>query len=221
MSLVIKSWKVQSRPNAGQPYVQVIARRSGLISFLLSILGIDATTTLMVSRQGFEYERGSLAGFVRRVTPFAHVSSVLYGQYKPWKATAFVMFLSLLASSALLERREFMGAGLGVLAVGFAVALAYYFLNRQLTVAFAEDSGYEVGLTFKRSVVEGQNIDEKALKRLVMIIEALMRGDVASLSDVSMGGAPSGSRSAGTAPTNLSELVKGGGVQGSVISDPA
>lgn len=222
MALVIKSWKVQSRPGVGQPYAQVIARESGLISFVLSLLGIDATTTLIVSGQGFEFERGSLSGFLRRVSPYGHVSSVLYGRHKPWKKTVGLIMLSLFLGSSL------MGHGTGmtmlgtlVLFGGVGLSLLYYFLNRELTLAFAEDSGQQMGITFKRSVVEGQEIDEAALKQLVIIIEALLRGEQASLPDIRMGGAPAGARTAAAAPTGFGELVRGGGSAGSVIQQPA
>jgi hypothetical protein len=215
MALVIKSWKINSQPAKGEPYAQVIARQSGLISFLLSLIGVDATTTLIVSSQGFEFERGSLSGFVRRVTPFGHVSSVLYGRFKPWKKTVFFVTLSLGISVALMGMSKMFGVL--VLFGGVGLSLLYYFLNRELTIAFSDDGGIAVGIAFKRSVVEGQEIDEDALKRLVVIIEALLRGDAATLAPVSLGGMPDSARSRATAPTNIAELVAGGGPQGTVI----
>jgi hypothetical protein len=56
MALVIKSWSVKSKPEAGEPYVKVIARQSGFWSFIFSLLGIDATTTLVVSGTRIEFE---------------------------------------------------------------------------------------------------------------------------------------------------------------------
>ena len=92
MSLVIKSWSVKSTPIPGEPYVKVVARESGFWSFIFSLLGIDATTTLQVSDTRIEYERGSLSGFTRRLTPFEHISSSFYGNHKPWKsALAFLV----------------------------------------------------------------------------------------------------------------------------------
>lgn len=49
MALVIKSWSVNSNPAAGQPYVRIVGRESGIVSFILALVGIDATTSLIVT----------------------------------------------------------------------------------------------------------------------------------------------------------------------------
>lgn len=49
MALVVKSWKATSHPAPGEPNVEVVARDSGLLSFVLSVVGIDATVTLQIS----------------------------------------------------------------------------------------------------------------------------------------------------------------------------
>lgn len=199
MSLVVKSWSIKSRPAGDEPFARVVAREAGLLSFLLSLLGIDATTSLVVTRHGFEFEQGSLAGFRRNMTPFNHVSTVFYGRFKPWKVTGVFIVFSL----------SFLPLSVWLMLVGVVASLLFYYLNRELTVGFTESGGNNFGIVFKRSVVEGQEIDEVALRNFAVIVEALLRGDHKMLGAMSMGGAPSGARMAGVAPTNLGELVSG------------
>ncbi len=176
MALVIKSWTVNSKPPAGQPHIRILGRESGLLSFLLSLLGIDATTTLVVNSRHMEYESGSLAGFVREITTMEHVSSTFYGRHKPWKQAMII------AAVFWVVGFYFMGHSTGstvfgtiVLIVGLGLAALYYVLNRELTLGFRADSGQLHQLQFKRSVIEGQEINEEALRKIMILIEYLIK----------------------------------------------
>ena len=85
MALVIKSWQANSSAAPGEPYVSIVARESGLLSFVLSLLGIDATVKLQVTARHVFFEVGSLAGFNRLFVPLEHVCSSFYGRHKPWR----------------------------------------------------------------------------------------------------------------------------------------
>ena len=173
MTLVVKSWHVNSQPAAGTPYVRIIGRESGIGSFLFSLLGIDATTTFTVNQHRLEFESGSLSGFIRRLTPYAHVSSTFYGRFRPWKSALLMFFIFALLGVALAYAEIGRGTGIsGWLIFGGAiVAIIYYFLNRELMIGFYETSGDKMSITFKRSVIEGQEVNEAALENIIKIIE--------------------------------------------------
>lgn len=207
MALVIKSWAVNPNPPAGQPHVQIVGRESGLISFVLSLLGIDATTTLAVNARHIEYERGSLSGFERWITPMEHVSSTYYGRVKPWKTASVIAGLGLLLG--------FSAPGIyGLIFVLIGVGLAgvYYFLARNLTLGFIADSGKPAGLTFRRSVIEGQEINEDSLRSIITLIEHLIKPSGDSPAIVAVGGRPSSDRAATLAPLIKKELTPAGSV---------
>ncbi len=210
MALVIKSWSVKSNPALGEPYVKVVARESGLLSFILSLLGIDATTTLQVSATRIEFERGSLSGFIRRLTLFEHIGSTFYGRNKPWK-TALVIFAIFSFIGSAIGNSGFGGTSwtsvfflLGVLVAGL-----YYFLNRELTIGFTEDSGISSAIQFKRSVIEGQEINEEQLQKIIDVIEHLIKQQKADIGPIDIGGAPSSARQAAAAPMTFKEVMQG------------
>jgi hypothetical protein len=205
MALVIKSWSVKSSPAAGEPYVKVIARESGFWSFVFSLLGIDATTTMQVSSTRIEFEQGSLSGFIRRLTPFGHISSTFYGRHKPWKTALGFFGLCTAIGSAIGNGWAFLLFFL----VGLIGGGLYYFLNRELMIGFNEDSGASAVITFKRSVIEGQEIDETQLQKIISVIENLIKSQGTDLGHVDMGGAPSSARAASAAPTTFKEIVQG------------
>lgn len=205
MALVIKSWSVKSNPPQGQPHVKVVARESGFWSFIFSLLGIDATTTLQVTGTRIEFEHGSLSGFIRRLTTYEHISSTFYGRHKPWKTALGFLAFSLAIGSAIGDGWAFFA----FLVIGLIAAGLYYFLNRKLTIGFNEDSGEVMAITFKRSVIEGQEIDEVQLQKIIEVVEHLIKAGDVRPGSIDMGGSPGNGRMAGPAPTNLHELVKG------------
>ncbi|MGV0977202.1 MAG: hypothetical protein ACOYBO_14840 [Azonexus sp.] len=85
MALVIKKWSVSETAGQNGEYVHIHGREAGLLSFILSLLGIDPTTTLVVDAKSIYREEGSLAGFARTVTPISHVTTAGFGYKKPWK----------------------------------------------------------------------------------------------------------------------------------------
>lgn len=205
MALVIKSWSIKSNPSPGEPYVKVVARESGFWSFVFSLLGIDATTTLQVSSTRIEFERGSLSGFVRRLTLFGHISSTFYGRHKPWKTALAFFGICTSIGSAIHNGWGFLLFFL----VGLLGGGLYYFLNRELMIGFVEDSGTTAVITFKRSVIEGQEIDEDQLQKLIAVIENLIKKQTADIGHIDLGGAPASARAAGPAPTSFKEVMQG------------
>ncbi len=205
MALVIKSWSVKSKPNSGEPYVKVIARQSGFWSFIFSLLGIDATTTLVVSGTRIEFEQGSLSGFVRRLTTFNHISSSFYGSHKPWKTALMILGFCLFLGSVFRSG----WAVFAMLLIGCLIGAAYYFLNRELMIGFTEDSGAQVLIRFKKSIIEGQEIDEEQLLKIITIVEHLIKDSGQPIPDIVMGGAPDSARMAGAAPQNVQQILRG------------
>ena len=208
MALVVKYWKVTSRAAPGEPNVSIIARESGLLSFVLSLFGIDATTTLQVSARHVFHERGALSGYKRTFFPLEKVASTSYGRHKPWKKTAFFVALSILLGNTV---GGFGGALL--LVIGTALSLLYYFLRRNLSISVTNVATEKIELEIARSLIEGQEIDEKAAEGVVRVIEHLIKptaGVVAE--DMDLGSPGAGSPTTAAAPQTLAELGRSLGI---------
>lgn len=171
MALVIKQWSASDTPDGIGEYVRIHGREAGLINFLLSFVGIDPTTTLAIDNRSVRFEQGSIAGFVKQVTPLTSVSTASYGYHKPWFvainiATAGVLMMVFLDSIIL---------WIGLLLLIFAPI--YYFLNKKFFLKIADHSGGKpIEIVFKRSVIEGKSIDQDAGEKIVGIIEMLLLG---------------------------------------------
>jgi hypothetical protein len=181
-ALVIKSWRAETKPIDDQNnFVSITGREGGLIAWILSLMGIDPTTTILVGLERIEFSSASLAGTESRLIPLQSVCSSYYGYHKPWKAAAWIiaifMFVGLSIGSAVAEGGSQGGAFTSFIvtsAVGVVIALIYYFLNRTLTLGFVEHSGVINGIRFKRSVIENVDINQKQAKAVCIIVQRLI-----------------------------------------------
>lgn len=167
MALVIKKWKVSETAGQNGEFVHIHGREAGLLSFILSLLGVDPTTTFIVDAKSIRHEQGSLAGFERTVTPISAVAAAGFGYIKPWKKALIIAIII----GVILVFIPVIGQ-----LIAAVIGLAYYFLNKELYVRYLNSGTGRGELKFKRSIIEGQSIDEQAGERIVAIIEMLVLG---------------------------------------------
>ncbi len=163
MALVIKEWFASEEPNENGDYVFLSGREGGLVSWLLSVFGIDPTSEVKIQDDLIRFDTSSLAGIEKRIIPLASVSSAYYAYLKPWKVALLLIVIAL---------------GLVNVSPWFifflAVGPAYYFYNKELTIAVVEIAGTTSSFSFKASVIEGQSIDEDQAHKVIDIIRQLI-----------------------------------------------
>jgi len=163
MSLVIKEWYSSEQPNQNGEYVYLHGREGGLISWILSVFKIDPTSEVRVQGNMIKWDTSSLAGSEKRIVPIRSITSAYYGYEKPWKTALVITAIGFSLTS--------------VSAAFLLIALAgpvYYFLNKSLTVGIVEKSGWTGSFSFKRSVIEGQNISEEEAYKVIDVIRGLI-----------------------------------------------
>ena len=69
--------------------------------------------------------------------------------------------------------------GLIGLVAGFAIAFVFYFLNKIFTVGFVANSGIQQSIRFKKSVIEGQEINEAQAEYVSQIMIYLIESKAA------------------------------------------
>jgi hypothetical protein len=174
-SFVIESWKSSNKPvdDSGN-YVHIVGRSSGLLAGLLRLLRVDPRTRISIGIERLEYKRSTLAGTESRMIPLESISSAYYGHNKPWRESAAILLLFGVVAASLLRDPNGLPIALGVLVAGAAFAGLHYLLNRTLVLGFIEHSGLVSGISFKRSVVEGESIDEEAARQICKVVQRLL-----------------------------------------------
>jgi hypothetical protein len=158
---VIKSLYVSEQtPDSNGNYVRIAGRTGGLISWLLSQMAISPTVELCLKADILTFAEGSLEGFTQYHTPLQNICSTFYGYTKPWKEA--------LVLGAIIGALTFWIACIP----GIIIGILYYYLNKTLTIGFTTKSASRPHhINFKRSIIEGQNVDEAAVAEICRIIQ--------------------------------------------------
>ncbi len=162
MSLVIKKWYAGDEANKEGNFIHLVGREAGLLSWVLSLFKIDPTSEVEIKDNLIKFTSSSLAGQEKRIIPMKSITSAFYRYEKPWKIALFltVLFMPLFFS-------------------GLIIGPLYYILNKNLTVAVVEASGWVGSFSFKRSVIEGQNINEEEAYNVIERIRKLIESKTA------------------------------------------
>lgn len=168
---VITEWFASETPNENGIYVRIKGRTGGLISFILSLVGINPIVSLIVDRGNVRFMAGSLNGFESSVTPINKICSGDYGYTKPFLGSVIWVIIGIV----MIVLGDSKGSLIFSLFI-IAGALVYYFLHKTTKIVLVYVSGQNNGFAFKRSIIEGKNIDEIAAGRIISIIEMITLG---------------------------------------------
>ena len=187
-AMVISEWNVGNQPNASGEYIGIRGRAPGLLSWLLSVLGVERGIRMVATSKHIKFTQGDLGGSSTRIIPFDKICSTSYGYKKPWIEALTIIWVAgaMLYSLGTAMIGGVMGGIIGVL-IAIGIAALYYTLNKRMSISLIEMSGTVNQIVFKRSVLEGIQLDETTSAYASDIIQWLM--------DQAGGGS-------GSAPTN-------------------
>lgn len=171
---VVKSWFADQKANPQGRYISIKGRAPGLISWLMSLVGISPTVSLECGGNNFVYEIGSWSGRMVKAIPLSKISSVYYGYAKPWKEALAIFILGPVIGSIMANITKSGMVAFVVVLLFIGLALAYYLLNKNLSIGVIETGGLLSGIDFKRSIIEGVDVDEAAAEKVYLIIQALV-----------------------------------------------
>ena len=179
-AMVISEWHVANQPNAQGEFIAIRGRAPGLFSWIMSLLGVERGVRMVATAQHIRFQEGDLGGSSTRIIHLDKVCSTYYGYKKPWaEAAGFIFVLApilapigaAIMGSAM--RPSMLGGALGVF-VAIAIAALYYALNKRMSIGLVEMSGVVNQIVFKRSVLEGVNLDENSSSQASDVIQWLM-----------------------------------------------
>lgn len=183
-ALVLRKFNVTGAASKQEePVIEIEGRKPGLIAFLLTVIGVDSATSLVVTPRDIRFRKGSLFGEITSMMPLTAVASAHAGFAKPIGyliAAGLVVLVTLgVAMGAGSGRRNagFEGMSSAVLVVGLVIAgiLAIaYVLSKKMAVSVESAGGASFGLVFKRSIIEGVPVDIDKVKVVVDIIRELV-----------------------------------------------
>ena len=154
----------------GPEYVHIVARKAGLISWLLTLLGINTSTTFRVFSDRIVFEKGSLSGNIITTMPLRSLSIATCGYTKPF-ILIFIGIISFLLSIFFLWARQSEGAVVCIF-VAVICFIAYPFM-KALLISAVSHSSWSASVCFKRSIIEGVRVDYEQAKEAIVLINRL------------------------------------------------
>ena len=183
---VIKYWYANNQPDSDGNYVLIQGRREGLFSWLLSLIKIEPSVEIRVTPNEVRFSEGSFQGRSEDITPMRGICSTLYGFEKPFFNALVLCFVLGPVFAALGfglgQGMGSTGAGVFLALVGFVVALIIatvaYFLGKVFTVGFVANSGEIRWIRFKKSIIEGQEINEQQAEYVSQLMLHLIESKI-------------------------------------------
>tara|TARA_B110000438_G_C15703259_1_gene602014 strand:- start:111 stop:719 length:609 start_codon:yes stop_codon:yes gene_type:complete len=179
-AMVISEWHVANQPNAQGEFIAIRGRSPGFLSWILSLLGVERGVRMVATAQHIRFQEGDLGGSATKIIHLDKICSTHYGYTKPWKeAFGVIIFLGPILApigAAIMAngmQPSLIGGALGVF-VSIGIAAIYYAFNKRMSVGLVEMSGIVNQIVFKRSVLEGINLDEQSSAQASDVIQWLM-----------------------------------------------
>ena len=171
-ALAVKEWHVDE--NAPSKVI-IEGRKAGLIGWFLSLLRIDSTTRFELKGNYVTFLEGSLAGQINEIVPLTGTCNLGTGYLKPFSyiiaaGFCFVWFVLGLFNNSVGGIWVFLRL---VMSVGLVVL---YFLNKCMVFYVIPDSNSPVMIAFKRSIIEGVDVDEDSVNKVIRIMSSSIRG---------------------------------------------
>jgi len=139
--------------------VKIVARKSGLISFILALFGIDSTFVLQIYGDRLESQEGSLSGRIKTTIPLTALDTFTGGFTRPIYLLVLAVFLIVL-SLVVGFSKDVPGIVVFLLIAFAGVCVLFYFLRKCLLLGFTTNGANGIVFLLKRSVIEGVNVDE-------------------------------------------------------------
>lgn len=178
-ALVLKEKKINIE---GPCYVHLSGRKPGFWAWLLTLLGVNPTTTLEIYEDRIEFSSSTLSGFIRETVPIANVSNMVFAYFKPILLIVFAIIFIVVGIAlfcvGFLELPSDFVSGLriagGLLFIVAIIMLCVYAYKKTTILLIVPNSALAIAIAFKRSGIENQNISTEDTENIVKIINRLV-----------------------------------------------
>lgn len=192
---VLDGFSLNPTATGEEAFISISGRHKGLVSWLMTMLGMETRVELKVGAKEWVLRSGSLAGMLTTSVPLGHVQETVCGYQRSLMALFLTIYFALNSLwdvlSALPKLFDFLSAhselvreqaahGLAVsleyllvsLALALAAGAAFYFSKR---IAFAVCSERSSGILFKRSFIGDKLVELAQAEEAAFLLNRLVR----------------------------------------------
>ncbi len=173
-TLVLRKFKVNGSASDGV-LVDIAGRASGVIGWLLTVIGLYGESSFKVAGKQISFETSSRFGQLHQVVPLTNVSSTHCGYSKPIGLLILGVLFGVGGILSGFSRQSGSAPVVLVLLIIGGLFVIGYLLSKKIVLSLQSDGGMVMGLAFKRSVIENIPVDiQKALEAINIINEKVI-----------------------------------------------
>jgi len=168
IALVLKKFELnEDLNNKSVSLVLIEGRKAGIISWLLTLVGISATTSLEANSEQLIFKQQSLYGETNNFIPLPAVAELTGGYTR--KFNYLILCIFFLAGGLISAPfTAFIGLIAGIiLAVIFGIL---FWLSKRLEIIVGTNGGTHPGIAFKRSIIGNLAVDIDKVKKTITVI---------------------------------------------------
>lgn len=174
-ALVLKELHINEH---GSPYITLIGRKAGLISWVLTVVGINTVSTFTVYDRRATLTKSALSGSVTQAVPFASAATFGIGFLKP----ILLLFGAVAGMVACIYffcfyKSEFSGRIGGACLLISVILTVFFFIQKSLLIYITSNSGDGITVIFKRSLIEAVNVSKADADKASDILTRLIEGN--------------------------------------------
>jgi len=167
--LVLKQFEIDKDADI---FLKISGRESGILSFLLSLIGLDPITTFEADKKSVRFETVSVRkGKFRVSVPNSAITGVVTGWTKPFQ-------LLVVAAVFLICGLSGIGTSMAIVIAGVVVAaicLVFYFLNKSLFFGFYNGGDSPIAIMqVGRSVIENVPLDLEKFEEAAAVLNEVI-----------------------------------------------
>lgn len=172
-ALVLKIFSINKTATGQEALINIVGRHGGLISWFLTMVGIDTTSSMTVTSSDVSIKDTSLFGQQHSVIAISSISSVHCGYRIPF-AYIFVGVAGLLACIVqAISQDSFKIFLIGCIFA--AICFVLFFLRKTIVIYLWPRAGVPaMGMAFKRSVIENVSFGLQEAELAAGIISSLV-----------------------------------------------
>jgi hypothetical protein len=161
--LVLKEFRLNENEDE---FLKIVGRPSGILSWILSLCGIDPVTSLECNRKAIKFEESAIRQGKNTVNiPLVAVTGVFSGVNKPFGLLVFGILFILGGIVAAIALPRYAGSvKTGSFFIGLVIGVIFLILySLKKTMFFSIYNGGDKPIKticMKKSIIEGQSIDE-------------------------------------------------------------
>lgn len=172
-TLVLRKFQINKlAASISSDVINIIGRPSGLIAWLLTLIGLETESSLRVTGKDIFFKDASLFGQQNSVVAINSISSIHCGYRKP---IGYLMLSVIFPLAGLWLWLS--GGGFGIFFGGLFLGVIFfvgYFLLKKILILIITRAGTPIGLVFKRSVIENVAVDIEQARLAINIINNMI-----------------------------------------------